>query len=314
MITSLPHARTTLPAGWASRVRIALSTPRRKIALRAVAIAVALAVPVITLPSLPSVSLWPALFGLAPWIVGKYVLCPLRWHALSESGRSRRWHLRAYAESELCGLLTPGHVGADLWRIRRLKQTGMAVSSATAEVGIDRLVGAVGLAMFVAVAGSALPLDMLLVAAGIAAVAILGALVVRRVRPDLVPRRDLPSPGKLAHGVALSVGYQLTICALLLGTVAATGHTLSPLELLGAFGASQVAAAVPGVNGASPRDGALVVGLVALGLPWQAAIGAVALKATLAWLPALLLGGTSMLLARRAASRLRDRGLVALAA
>ena len=33
---------------------------------------------------------------------------------------SRRWHLRAYAESELLGLLTPGHVGADVWRMHRL--------------------------------------------------------------------------------------------------------------------------------------------------------------------------------------------------
>ncbi|MCW2616218.1 MAG: hypothetical protein JWN08_3212, partial [Frankiales bacterium] len=51
--------------------------------------------------------------------------------------------------------------------------------------------------------------------------------------------------------------------------------------------------------GASPRDGALVVALAGLGLPWTAALGAVALKAALAWLPALLLGGVSLLAARR---------------
>jgi hypothetical protein len=78
----------------------------------------------------------------------------------------------------------------------------------------------------------------------------------------------------------------------------ATGHSLGPLALLGAFGASQLAGAVPGPHGASPRDGALVVALAGLGLPWQAAIGAVALKAVLAWAPALLLGGASLLLAR----------------
>jgi glycosyltransferase 2 family protein len=92
----------------------------------------------------------------------------------------------------------------------------------------------------------------------------------------------------------------MSIVALLLGTVAATGHTLSPLALLAAFGASQLAGAVPGPHGASPRDGALVVALMALGLPWQAALGAVSLKAALAWLPALLLGGVSLLAARRA--------------
>jgi hypothetical protein len=101
----------------------------------------------------------------------------------------------------------------------------------------------------------------------------------------------------------LSAGYQVSIAALLLGTLGATGHTLSPLELLGAFGASQLAGAVPGPNGASPRDGALVVALVAMGIPWVAAAAAVTLKAALAWLPALLLGGASLLVARRAGRR-----------
>jgi hypothetical protein len=82
--------------------------------------------------------------------------------------------------------------------------------------------------------------------------------------------------------------------------VAATGHTLSPLALLGAFGASQIAGVVPGPNGASPRDGALVMALMGLGVPWQAALGAVTLMASIAWVPALLLGGVSLLVARRA--------------
>jgi hypothetical protein len=279
--------------------------------LRVLAIAVALAVPALTLPSLPRVSWGPVVLGLLPWVLGKYVLCPLRWHALSESGRRRRWHLRAYAESELMGLLTPGHVGADLWRIKRLNGTGMQGSSAVTEVALDRFVGAVGLAVFVVFAGAALPTRMLLTAFGLAAAVLLGVVVLKRLRPDLVPQRRLPRPVKLAHGVVLSMGYQLSICALLLGAVAATGHTLSPLELLGAFGASQLAGAVPGPHGASPRDGALVVALVALGLPWQAALGAVGLKAALAWLPALLLGGVSLVLARRAGAALRARAVPA---
>jgi hypothetical protein len=43
----------------------------------------------------------------------------------------------------------------------------------------------------------------------------------------------------------------------------------------------------------------LVVALVALGLPWVAATAAVALKAVLAWLPALALGGVSLVVHRR---------------
>lgn len=265
----------------------------------AVGIVVALAVPALTLPRLPEVSLLPMLVGLLPWVVGKYVLCPLRWRVLTDAGLSRRWHLRAYAESELLGLFTPGHVGADLWRMRRLTTSGLGRADAVASVALDRFVGAIGLAVFVVFAGAALPVRMLLIALGAAALVLAGLLVLRAVRPDLMPQRPMPRPRALAHGLLLSAGYQASIAALLLGAVAATGHTLSPLEVLAAFGASQVAGAVPGPHGASPRDGALVVGLVAFGVPWVAAAAAVTLKAALAWLPALLLGGTSLLLTRR---------------
>lgn len=130
-------------------------------------------------------------------------------------------------------------------------------------------------------------------------VAIGVGVVVGRRKPHLVPRRALPRPRQVGLGVLLSAAYQLSICLLLMGAVAATGHHLGPLALLGAFGASQLAGAVPGPNGASPRDGALALALTGLGLPWQAALGAVALKATLAWLPALLQGGVSLLVAGR---------------
>lgn len=280
-----------------------LRTRHRRVLLGVVAAVVAVAVPLFTLPSLPRLSWLPVLAGLAPWIVGKYLLCPLRWHALSESGRSRGWHIRAYAEAELCGLLTPGHVGADAWRVRRLTRIGMTTPDAVAEAGLDRLVGALGLAAFVGFSAVVLPVRMLVLAVALSAAAFGLVLLLRRLRPDLMPRRSLPAPRKVALGIGLSAAYQLSICLLLLGAVAATGHALGPLELLGAFGASQLAGAVPGPHGASPRDGALVVALAGLGLPWQAALGAVALKATLAWLPALLLGGVSLLLARRIAAR-----------
>lgn len=262
-------------------------------------VVVAVAVPLATLPSVPRISLWPALVGLLPWTVGKYVLCPLRWYGLSESGRTRRWHLARYAESELLGLLTPGHVGADLWRIRRLHGIGMARGSAAAEVTLDRLVGAVGLAAFVGLAGAALPVRQVAVAAAVGVLLLLGVLLVRRVRPLWMPPRRWPSPGRLARGLLLSVAYQASIVLLLVGTLLATGHSASPVALLGAFGASQLAGLLPGPNGASPRDAALVLALVGVGVPWASALGAVALKALLAWVPALLLGGGCLLLARR---------------
>jgi uncharacterized membrane protein YbhN (UPF0104 family) len=233
----------------------------------------------------------------------------LRWRALTHADLKRRWHLRAYAESELLGLLTPGHVGADVWRIHRLTGAGLGRGDALVSVATDRMVGALGLAAFIVFAGAALPLHMFLVAAGVALVALLVAVVVRRVRPDLLPRRPLPRPRELIHGFVLSAGYQLSIAALLMGTVDATGHDLSPLAVLGAFGVSQVAGAVPGPNGASPRDGALAAALVALGIPWPAAVAAVTIKAAVAWLPALALGGVSLLLTRRALRR-STRGAV----
>ena len=243
-------------------------------------------------------SLQPALLGLLPWVVGKYVLCPLRWHALSVSGQSRRWHLRAYAESELFGLASPAHVGADLWRMHRLQRTGMNRPCALAEVGLDRLVGAIGLGVFVVIAGASLPPQLLAAAAGLALTALVVGLVLRRVRPGLLAARPMPRPRVLVKGVLISMAYQLTIMGLLIGTVSAMGEQVQPLALLGVFGASQVAGVIPGVHGASPRDGALVVGLASLGVTWTAALGAVALTAVLAWLPALLIGGASLGLRR----------------
>lgn len=269
----------------------------------ALGIAISLIVPALTLPRLPHFSLWPVVLGLLPWVVGKYLLCPLRWRVLTDAGLSRAWHLRAYAESELLGLLTPGHVGADVWRLHRLTRTGLGRGDALMSVGLDRFVGAIGLAAFVAFAGTALPLRMLLISLGVGVLAVGVVLVLRKVRPELLPTRPLPRPRQLAHALVLSAGYQLSIAALLLGSVAATGHSVSPLAVLGAFGASQLAGAIPGPNGASPRELALVGALVALGIPWTAAAGAVALKAAVAWAPALVLGGVSLVLTRRTLRR-----------
>lgn len=268
-----------------------------------VGVVVSVLVPVLTLPRLPYLSPGPVLLGVAPWVVGKYVLCPLRWRVLTSEPRGRWWHVRAYAEGELLGLLTPAHVGADVWRVHRLTRTGLGRGDAVLSVGADRLVGAVGLVVFVLFAGTSLPVSWALLSGGITVLALVGALVVRRTRPDLLPRRPLPPPRRLAQAFVLSTGYQLSIAALLMGTIDATGHDLSPLATLGAFGASQVAGVVPGPNGASPRDGALVAALMLSGIPWQAAVAAVTLKAAIAWVPAIALGGVSLVLTRRALRR-----------
>ena len=271
--------------------------------LLAAGVIVSVLVPVLTLPRLPAVSPWPVLLGVVPWVVGKYLLCPLRWRALTRTPQSHWWHVRAYAEGELLGLLTPGHVGSDVWRVHRLTGRDVERGDAVLSVGLDRLVGALGLAVFVVFAGTALPWPMLLVAVGLTLVALAAFVVARRLRPDLLPRRPLPPPRLVVASFLLSAGYQLSIAALLMGVVDATGHDLSPLAVLGAFGASQLAGIVPGPNGASPRDGALVAALMSLGIPWEAALAAVSLKAALSWAPALALGGVSLLVTRRALRR-----------
>ena len=244
----------------------------------------------------PHTALLPAIAGLLPFAIGKYVLCPLRWHALSTSGRSRRWHLRAYAESEVLGLISPWHAGADLWRIHRLERVGVRRTAAVSEVALDRFVGAVGLILAVAICGVAMPPAVLAVALGAAAVVLVVALIVNRRRPGLAGRWPWPSPKVFALGVLLSVGYQTTILGLLVGAINAVGDSVSPVQLVAVFGASQLAGVLPGVHGASPREGALVAGLASIGVSWTAAFGAVALTALLYWIPALLVGGGCLFL------------------
>jgi len=286
-------------------------TGTRRVAMNgwfcAAGLALTAAISLWSLVRVPDAALLPILLGLLPFAAGKYLLCPLRWHALSVGGQRRWWHLRAYAESELLGLLSPVHAGADLWRVHRLRGVGLNRTSAVAEVTLDRLVGAAGVALGVALVGIALPWPVLAVAAGIGTVVLAAAAVVRARRPDVFARRPLPSPRVFAQGLLLSVAYQLTIAALVFGAVTSVGHTVDPFALLTVFAASQVASMIPGVSGANPRAGALAAGLTSIGASWTAALGAVALITLLPWVPALLFGGVSLGV-RRWTTRRAQRG------
>jgi uncharacterized membrane protein YbhN (UPF0104 family) len=136
------------------------------------------------------------------------------------------------------------------------------------------------------------------------------ALLVRRRRPPLFRSRPLPSPGKIVRGVLFGALYQLTFLALILGSVNALGEAVNPVPLLGVLGASRIAGLIPGMHGAGPREGALVAGLVALGLPLSTALGAISLSSVVVWAPALLVGGGS-LAARRWSDRPSQRAEVA---
>lgn len=78
--------------------------------VRVVALVGAVTLSLWNVDRVPHTTLLPAVVGLLPFAIGKYVLCPLRWHALSTSGQTRRWHLRAYAESEILGIISPWHM------------------------------------------------------------------------------------------------------------------------------------------------------------------------------------------------------------
>jgi hypothetical protein len=263
-----------------------------------VVLAVSATVSLWSLTRLPEASPVPVILGLLPFVIGKYLFCPLRWHALSVSGQGRWWHIRAYAESELLGLLSPGHTGADLWRVHRLHRTGMCRTAAVAEAALDRFVGMAGIALGIVLAGVALPTRVLVAFAAVGAVVLGVAVLVRVRRPDLFARRPLPSARVFVHGLLLSLGYQATIAGLIFCSAVAVGHAADPLGLLTVYAASQIASLVPGINGANPRSGALAVGLTTLGASWTEALGAVALVAVLPWVPALLFGGGSLAVRR----------------
>ena len=88
---------------------------------------------------------------------------------------------------------------------------------AIAEVALDRLIGALGLTMFVVLAGATLPSQLLVAAVAIAAIVLLLAFIAHRRRPDLLTARPLPSMRVTVKGVSLSIGYQMTIIGLLMG-------------------------------------------------------------------------------------------------
>ena len=251
-------------------------------------------VAVSTWSHLPSMHLQPALLGLACWTVGNYLFCPLRWRAVSTRGRKWSWYARVYAEGELLGMLTPQHAGADLWRIRQLLHAGSDKSAAVVEVAADRLSGGLVVAVLAVLAGVAVPPAFLpVVGGGIAGVA-LTAYLVRRLWLPRVKGVARPRGWAVVRAALISALYQAGYLGFTIGLVAAVGHHVDPLGVASLLGLSQVAGLLPGIHGAGPREGTMAGGLVALGLPLSAALGAVALGAALTWVPALAVGGSGL--------------------
>jgi hypothetical protein len=259
--------------------------------LRVAAIVLPLGVSLVNLARVPSIALLPLAPAVLLYVAGKYVLCPLRWHALTRGGLSRGWHLRAYAEGELLGLIAPAHVAADLWRANRLIRAGLTPGHTARAIALDRTVGAVGLGLAGLAVGVAVPRVVVVTVVVALAVGLLVFWLVRRRSAE----RAGPSWSELGVGLGLSVLYQATAAAFLLGVVAAVHEPVHPVRLAAIYAASQLAGIIPGWTGLSARDGALAAALTTLGLPWAAALGSVALAAVIAWIPAVTLGGSSLL-------------------
>ena len=108
--------------------------------------------------------------------------------------------------------------------------------------------------------GATLPPQLLVAALGIALVVLVVALLLHRRRPGLLAARPhAPAPCR-DQGLAAVDGLPADDHGTADRHRLVDGGAPHPVALLGVFGASQVAGIVPGVNGASAREGALVVG------------------------------------------------------
>jgi len=252
---------------------------------------VGIAVAVGTWMRLPHMRVEPALVGLACWTAGNYLICPLRWQSVSTRGRSLAWYARVFAEGELLGMLTPQHAGADLWRIKQLVSAGSEKSAAVVEIAADRLAGGVMIVVLGIVAGMSVPAKWWPLAGAVAATVALTVWLTRRLWQPRIAHVQKPKGWAFARSAAISALYQLGYLGFILGLVGAVGHQVDPLGTMSVLGLSQAAGMLPGVHGAGPKEGAMTGGLVALGLPFTAAVSAVALGAALAWVPAVLAGG-----------------------
>ena len=264
---------------------------------------VGIVVAVGTFSHLPHMRLEPALVGLACWTVGNYLVCPLRWSAVSTRGKSLRWYVRVFAEGELLGMLTPQHAGADLWRVRQLVTAGSTKGSAVAEIAADRLSGGVMIAVLGVLAGMTVPARWWPIAGAVLAAVALAVWCTRRWWQPRVMELQRPKGWAVVRAAAISALYQLGYIGFVIGLVAAVGHHVGLLGAASVLGLSQAASLLPGVHGAGPKEGAMTGGLVALGLPLAAAVSVVALAAALAWLPAVVVGGGG--LAARSLRRMR---------
>ncbi len=246
------------------------------------------------------IAVLPAALGLSAWTLANYLGIALRWRSVSGRGLGARWYVRVFAEGELLGLLTPQHSGALYWRARQLRRAGADTSGALCELSVDRACSASTVLLALLVGGAALPGVMRLAAYGIVAASVLVVWASRRRWLHRVPTLDRRTAVRwFGYSVLFQVGY----AAFMIDMVRAVGLATSWTSVVGLLSAAQVASVLPGIHGAGPKEGVLAGGLVATGASHASALGLVGLVSAVAWVPALLLGGSG--LALRALGRAR---------
>jgi uncharacterized membrane protein YbhN (UPF0104 family) len=199
--------------------------------------------------------------------------------------------------------VTPAGIGGNLVMMRVHKKSGLSAEQAAAAAGLRSAVGAITGTAVTAFVASSIGFDELpsgrtsmLLALGVAA--ILGVTTVlahetrRKVRESArtFARAVLDVVRRPRCAVSLVVGCAGVTLAQLLtlqGAVHAVGGHVALDELLVALvGSSAARSAIPSPGGVGPIEAALVGGLTALGMHWEAAATAVVVYRTAGhWLP-----------------------------
>lgn len=201
--------------------------------------------------------------------------------------------------------VTPAGIGGTLVVMRIHKRSGLTSEQAAAAAGVRTAVGAACAALVTAVVASTVGMQRMpsKSTAAVALAVVVGAVSLAALAMPGTRRRFLASAGRVGAAVwdlarrprccaSLVIGCLGVTAAQLItlqGAVHAVGGRIATVDLLVALlGSAAARSALPLPGGVGPIEAALVGGLTAFGLQWEAAASAVALYRTAGhWLPVL---------------------------
>lgn len=199
--------------------------------------------------------------------------------------------------------VTPAGIGGNLMMLRIHRKSGLSAEQAAAAAGLRTAVGALCATTIAAITASTIGMERMPSSGTGLKVGLLfiTAVGLATVLMHKTRRRVVESAGRFAVAVwdvvrrprcAVSlvvgcVGVTAAQLFTLQGAVHAVGGNIDTQELLVALiGSAAARSAFPSPGGVGPIEAALVAGLTALGLQWEAAVTAVAFYRTAGhWLP-----------------------------